>query len=59
MKQMIRIMVEVPDRLKVGEFKIVFNHAMSVDDSLQFDYTHVLLGLHCLFPDGVITFKVM
>ena len=59
MKQMIRIMVEVLDRLKIGEFKLYFNHVMTVDDFLQFDYTRVLLGLHCLFSDGVITFKVM
>lgn len=59
MKQVIHVTVDVPDCLKNGEFKTVFHHAMTVDDSLKFDYTHVLIGLHCLFLDGIITFKVM
>lgn len=59
MKQVIHVTVDVPDRLKTGEFKEVFHRAMSVDDSLKFDFTHVLLGLNCLFPEGIITFKIM
>lgn len=61
MKQQIKISVEVPDRLHAGQFKTVFSMTKVVDDSLDFDFKSVLLGLSVLYrdQDGIIHFSVI
>lgn len=61
MKQQIKITVEVPDHVHAGQFKTVFSIVKVVDDSVDFDFKSVLLGLSVLYrdQDGIIHFSVI
>lgn len=59
MKQRIQIRVEIPDHVKAGNFKTLFRVDTYIDDCVCFDYSSVLKGLRCLYPDNaIITFVV-
>lgn len=58
MLQKLLIRVEIPDKMRAGQFKCLYRHSIDLDTSLQLPVQKIYDGLCLLYPDSVITFSI-
>ena len=61
MKQIIRLFVKRPDKLKAGHFRELFRNTIECDDAFDVDFKTLYLALKILYPqpDVIIEFHLM
>lgn len=57
----INVSVEVPDNLKVGHFKKIYNNSVLVDSSVTFPFEKVYDVMRVLYPrkGTIVSFQIM
>lgn len=60
MDKQLQIILECPDKLKVGHFKEIYRNTVVVDDSLSIPFEGLIKSLKFLYPrpDLIIHFRL-